>query len=246
MAGLIAGCARRGLMVKALPLSGACTSRCSLPLGSMMQQRQLHQGKPRLNTAVNPGWPVMWTNIYDKPGYDTDMELEYDVIPRDEFGVPAHIPPEVSTTIRHTYYIPPQYYPFLKKLGDDTPELKPYMDKLINGEMTFDDYEEMFYAFAKPLKIHRPRIPMPYRTAEEMKKSEEVAWEGAWLSFRQRVIGDYLARHYLRDFIGGMGVGLFFAWVYIQAHRQYRIDMKLFYLEAPEHKINWVVPRGDL
>ena len=23
------------------------------------------------------------------------------------------------------YYIPPQYYPFLKKLGDDTPELKP-------------------------------------------------------------------------------------------------------------------------
>ena len=25
---------------------------------------------------------------------------------------------------------------------------------------------------------------MPYRTAEEMKKSEEVAWEGAWLSFR--------------------------------------------------------------
>ena len=22
------------------------------------------------------------------------------------------------------YYIPPQYYPFLKKLGDDTPELK--------------------------------------------------------------------------------------------------------------------------
>ena len=27
------------------------------------------------------------------------------------------------------------------------------MDKLINGEMTFDDYEEMFYQFAKPLKI---------------------------------------------------------------------------------------------
>lgn len=65
-------------------------------------------------------------------------------MPRDEFGVPAHIPPEISTTIRHTcpaglwhlktaplrptcflrYYIPPQYYPFLKKLGDDTPELK--------------------------------------------------------------------------------------------------------------------------
>ena len=63
-------------------------------------------------------------------------------MPRDEFGVPAHIPPEISTTIRHTYYIPPQYYPFLKKLGDDTPELKPWMDKLMNGEMTFDDYEE--------------------------------------------------------------------------------------------------------
>eukprot|EP00928_Gymnodinium_smaydae_P024629 TRINITY_DN19873_c0_g2_i1.p1 TRINITY_DN19873_c0_g2~~TRINITY_DN19873_c0_g2_i1.p1 ORF type:complete len:479 (+),score=59.34 TRINITY_DN19873_c0_g2_i1:41-1477(+) len=33
---------------------------------------------------------------------------------------------------------------------------------------------------------------------------------------------------------------------YVQGHRQYRIDMKLFYLEAPEHKINWVKPRGDL
>ena len=30
------------------------------------------------------------------------------VMPRDEFGVPAHIPPELSTTIRHTYYVPPQ------------------------------------------------------------------------------------------------------------------------------------------
>jgi len=188
----------------------------------------------------------MYSIVYDKPGWDPEMELEYDVIPRDEFGVPAHIPPEVSTTIRHTYYVPPQYYPFLKKLGDDTPELKPYMDKLMNGEMTFDDYEEMFYQFAKPLKIHRPLIPMPYRSAEEMKRSEEVAWEGAWLSFRQRVIGDYLSRHYLRDFIAGMGLGLYFAWLYIQGHRQYRIDMKLFYLEAPEHKINWVTPRGDL
>lgn len=26
----------------------------------------------------------------------------YDEMPRDEFGVPAHIPPEISTTIRHT------------------------------------------------------------------------------------------------------------------------------------------------
>lgn len=32
------------------------------------------------------------------------------------------------------------------------------MDKLINGELTFDDYEEMFYQFAKPLK-RLNRIP---------------------------------------------------------------------------------------
>merc|ERR1711933_149113 len=109
-------------------------------------------------------------------------------------------------TIRHTYYIPPQYYPFLKKLGDDTPELKPYMDKLMNGEMTFDDYEEMFYAFAKPLKIYRPRIPIPYRSAEEMKNTDEDFWDGYGPLFR-------MALH--------------------SGHRQYRIDMKLFYLEAP-------------
>merc|ERR1712183_1033751 len=114
------------------------------------------------------------------------------------------IPPELSTQIRHTYYIPPQYYPFLKKLGDDTPELKPYTDKLMNGEMTYDDYEEMFYAFAKPLRIHRPRIPMPYRSAAEVAKSPEVDWESAWLSFRQRVYGDYTSRHYFRDLFVGM------------------------------------------
>jgi hypothetical protein len=28
--------------------------------------------------------------------------------------------------------------------------------------------KEMFYTFAKPLKIHRPRIAMPYRSAEEI------------------------------------------------------------------------------
>merc|ERR1712083_1282145 len=123
----------------------------------------------------------------------------------------GHIPPELSTTIRHTYYVPPQYYPF-----------------------------------PKPLKIYRPRIPIPYRSAEEMKNTDEVFWEGAWLSFRQRVLGDYFSRHYLRDFIAGMGMGLYFAWLYIQGHRQYRIDMKLFYLEAPEPKINWVKPRGDI
>merc|ERR1711971_732512 len=78
---------------------------------------------------------------------------------------------------------------------------KPFTDKLMNGEMTFDDYKEMFYTFAKPLKIHRPLIPMPYRTAEEVARSDEVAWEGAWLSFRQRVLGDYTSRQYLRDMI---------------------------------------------
>jgi hypothetical protein len=34
--------------------------------------------------------------------------------------------------------------------------------------------QEMFYQFAKPLKIYRPRIPMPYRTAEECAKVDEV------------------------------------------------------------------------
>jgi len=188
----------------------------------------------------------MYHITFDKPGWDPEMEFEFDVMPRDEYGVPAHIPPEISTTIRHTYYVPPQYYPFLKKLGDDTPELKPYMDKLVNGEMTFDDYEEMFYRFAKPLKIHRPRVPMPYRTEAETLREAEVNWESAWMSFRQRVLGDYYTRHYMRDFIAGMGIGLYLAWVFIQGHRQYRIDMKLFYIEAPECKINWMKPRGDL
>mmetsp|Transcript_13764 Transcript_13764/g.20279 ORF Transcript_13764/g.20279 Transcript_13764/m.20279 type:complete len:249 (+) Transcript_13764:3-749(+) len=211
-----------------------------------VQQRHIHYSPARLHAGNTPGWPVLYQIAYDKPGWNTDLELEYEVMPRDAFGVPAHIPPEVSTTIRHTYYVPPQYYPFLKKLGDDTPELKPYMDKLINGEMTFDDYEEMFYAFAKPLKISRKHIPMPYRTEAEIKNEAVVAWEGAWLSFRQRVMGDYISQHNLRDFIVGMALGLYVAWVFIQQHRQYRIDMKLFYIEAPEHKINWIVPRGDL
>ena len=39
----------------------------------------------------------MYHISYDKPGWDPEMELEYDVMPRDEFGVPAHIPPEVSS-----------------------------------------------------------------------------------------------------------------------------------------------------
>eukprot|EP00435_Cladocopium_sp_Y103_P036291 s603_g9.t1 len=217
VAAMIAGCARQTL---SQAVRRGVIAPCYAPL--LSQQRWLHQSSPRFNVACTPGVPVMFTTIYDKPGYDDYLELEWDEMPRDEFGVPAHIPPELSTTIRHTYYIPPQYFPFLKKLGDDTPELKPWMDKLMNGEMTFDDYEEMFYQFAKPLKIHRPLIPMPYRnlTANhastpsmwEMKKSPEMLWEGAWLSFRQRVLGDYTSRHYFRDFIGGMGVGVFLAW----------------------------------
>eukprot|EP00811_Abedinium_folium_P002546 NODE_12338_length_1230_cov_8.368994.p2 GENE.NODE_12338_length_1230_cov_8.368994~~NODE_12338_length_1230_cov_8.368994.p2 ORF type:complete len:242 (-),score=78.36 NODE_12338_length_1230_cov_8.368994:226-951(-) len=229
-------------------LSSLLAPRVVAPAAAALlpQVRHFHRSLPRHHGLVNPGWPVMFDITYDKPGWNPEMELEYDVMPRDAFGVPAHIPPEVSTKINHTYYVPPQYYPFLKKLGDDTPELKPYMDRLMNGEMTFDDYEEMFYAFAKPLKIHRSKIPMPYRSEAEQAKSDEVAWEGAWLSFRERVLGDYLSRHYIREFLVGMAIGAFWAWLYLAMHRQYRIDMKLFYLEAPEHKINWVVPRGDL
>merc|ERR1719491_1791642 len=181
MAGLLA---RRGL-----PSFVGASAPAARLLPAAMQQRMIHQSVPRHHQAVNPGWPVMYAITYDKPGWDPEMELEYDVMPRDEFGVPAHIPPELSTTIRHTYYVPPQYYPFLKKLGDDTPELKPWMDKLMNGELSFADYEEMFYAFAKPLKIYRDRFPMPYRSEEEIAKNEEVNWESAWLSFRQRVHG---------------------------------------------------------
>lgn len=43
------------------------------------------------------------------------------------------------------------------------------------------------------LRIHRPLIPMPYRTEEEMKKSPELAWEGAWLSFRPSATGSSYA-----------------------------------------------------
>lgn len=104
------------------------------------------------------------------------------------FSVPAQLPPEVSQHIKHVYYVPPQFYPFLKKLGEDTPALQPYTQKLIKGELTYDDYEEMFYKFAKPLKIYRNQIPMPYRTPEEIQREEEVAWEGAWLTYRQKVL----------------------------------------------------------
>lgn len=35
------------------------------------------------------------------------------------------------------------------------------------------------------------------------------------------------------------------SYMWIEQQRGHRISMKLFYLEAPEHKINWVKPRGD-
>ncbi|EER01230.1 conserved hypothetical protein, partial [Perkinsus marinus ATCC 50983] len=196
--------------------------------------------------AYNGGYPFHYVVQYDDPNYDCEADFEFEEIPRDEFGVPAHIPPELSTQIRHTYYVPPQYYPFLKKLGEDTPELKPYTDKLIMGDMTYDDYEEMFYKFAKPLKIYRSRLPLPYRTDEEISQEKYVNWCGRWYSYRQRLQGDYYSRHYFRDWLIGVMLGMYLGNLCVQQHRQYRVDMKLFYLEAPEHKINWVKPRGDL
>ncbi|KAL8448938.1 hypothetical protein Emag_003790 [Eimeria magna] len=193
-----------------------------------------------------PGYPMLFDVKYDRPTWQPLWEDEHEVIPRDGYGVPAHIPPEISTKIKHVFHVPPQFYPFLKKLGDDTPALQPYMEKLIKGDLTFQDYEEMFYKFAKPAKIYRKQIPMPYRTPEEIAREQEVEWEGAWLSYRQRVLADYQSAMNLREYLFGAVLGLFFAYLWLDQHRQYRIDMKLFYLEAPEFKMNWVKPRGDL
>lgn len=193
-----------------------------------------------------PGYPMMYSFNYDKPTWQPLWEDENEVMPRDEFGVPALVPPEVSTNIKHVYHLPPHFYPFIKKLGHDTPALQPYTNLLINGQLTFDKYEEMFYKFVQPLKIYRKLIPMPYRTAMEMSHEEEMQWESAWMSFRSKVYYDYFSQMKLREYIAGIVFGLFGAWVWMDNMRQYRIDMKLFYLEAPEHKINWVKPRGDL
>ena len=47
--------------------------------------------------------------------------------------------------------------------------------------------------FAEPqclfARIHRPLIPMPYRSEAEMKKSPEVAWEGAAANRADRTKG---------------------------------------------------------
>ncbi|KYF45960.1 hypothetical protein TGARI_229920 [Toxoplasma gondii ARI] len=192
------------------------------------------------------GSPMLFVMQWDRPTWQPVWEDEHQVIPRDGFGVPAQIPPEVSQHIKHVYYVPPQFFPFLKKLADDTPSLQPFMYKLIKGDFTYDDYEEMFYKFAKPLKIYRNQIPMPYRTPEEMAREAEVAWEGAWLSYRQKVLASYNTAMFFREYLFGALIGVYCAFLFLDQHRQYRLDMKLFYLEAPEHKINWVVPRGDL
>lgn len=163
-----------------------------------------------------------------------------------QFRIPATIPPEIGSRIEHTYRLPPQFYPFLKKLGDDTPSLKPYMDKLIRGEFTFDDYEEMFYKFSKPLKIYRKLIAMPFRTAQEKLCEDLVSWESAWYTYRQQVAAEYNVVISLREYILGMLIGIYFAYLWKEMNWQYRADMRLFYSSAPEHKINWVKPRGDL
>lgn len=186
------------------------------------------------------------TMVYGPADWNPEKKYEWDVMPRDSYGVPAHIPPDISTAVQHTYHIPPSYFPFIKKIGDDSPELKPWMDKLIKGQLTFHDYEEMFYHNCKPLKVYRKRLPVPYRTDHEMAQSEEVFWEGRWHHFRNQVFGEYAGIYVMRDFMISFVFGLWFCQLYMSTIYWYREDMKLFYLEAPEHKINWVVPRGDL
>eukprot|EP00916_Digyalum_oweni_P008717 GHVL01014545.1.p1 GENE.GHVL01014545.1~~GHVL01014545.1.p1 ORF type:complete len:250 (+),score=18.58 GHVL01014545.1:63-812(+) len=192
------------------------------------------------------GWASTYIITTIRPDWKPIKEVEYETAPRDEMGVPVQIPPEVSTKIRQCYSVRPQFFPFIKKLGDDTPAIKPYTDKLIRGELTFIEFEEMFYKCTKPLKIYRELLNMPFRTAEEQAKSEEVDWEGYWLSYRQRIRGDYSIKHQTRHWLVGLGIGIYWMHLWVQANRQYRIDMKLFYIEAPEHKINWVLPRGDI
>jgi hypothetical protein len=45
----------------------------------------------------------------------------------------------------------------------------------LEGKLTFYEYEEMFYRNAKPLKIWRNRLPLPYRTDAEIAKEDEVS-----------------------------------------------------------------------
>ncbi|EDO07661.2 putative integral membrane protein [Babesia bovis T2Bo] len=194
----------------------------------------------------NTGWPILVATNTTQPMWQSYTWGEHSVIPRDGYGCPGTFPPEVSTKIKHTFRLPPQFYPFLKKLGDDTPELKPYMDRLISGKFTNQDYEEMFYKFAKPLKIYRKLIPKPFRTAEEQANEARVSWESAWVTYRQKMAGEYNVVICIREYITGLLVAFYAAYLWTKMHRQYRADMRLFYHDAPEHKIKWVVPRGDL
>lgn len=192
------------------------------------------------------GWPILIASNTTQPMWQAYAWGEHSVIPRDGYGCPATFPPEVTTKIHHTFRLPPQFYPFLKKLGDDTPALKPYMDRLISGKFTNNDYEEMFYKFAKPLTIYRRLIPKPFRTVEEQAKEAEVSWESAWLSYRQSVAAEFNVLINMREYLLGMLIGVYVGYLWLQMQRQYRADMRLYYHEAPEHKVKWVVPRGDL
>ncbi|GFE52757.1 chromosome complete related protein [Babesia ovis] len=194
----------------------------------------------------NTGWPILVATNTTQPMWQSYTWGEHSVIPRDGYGCPGTFPPEVSTKITHTFRLPPQFYPFLKKLGDDTPALKPYMDRLITGKFTNQDYEEMFYKFAKPLKIYRKLIPKPFRTAEEQAREAEVSWESAWLSYRQQVAAEYNVAIGMREYLMGMLVALYGAYLWMKMHRQYRADMRLFYHEAPEHKVNHQTANGPL
>lgn len=220
----------------------AQAARPSIGLASHRSLYTLSTPKQRF---MRPNDVYTFSVITDKPWYP-QRYLEWEVMPRDEFGVPAHIPPDISTLITHTYYVPPQYYPFLKKIGDETPELKPWTDKMIKGQLSFADYEEMFYKNAKPLKVFRNRIPMPWRSDAEISRAAEVEWEGKWLFYRIRVMGEYRTRSIFRDYMTACLVAVFWSQIWMSQVAIYNDDMRLFYLEAPEHKINWVVPRGDL
>ena len=95
-------------------------------------------------------------------------------------------------------------------------------------------------------KITRSRFPIPYRTPAEVAYTRKIEWESAWLSFRQRVHNDYNSQCWFRDSILGQVMGMFMVFLWLDTQIYAREDMKLFYLEAPEHKINWVPARGDL
>ena len=104
----------------------------------------------------------------------------------------------------------------------------------------------MFYKASKPLQINRKRFPLPYRTEGEEKLTQVVDWESALFSFQQRVWGEYLTAYFMTDFLVSLFFGLWCGQILITQAVYYREDMKLYYVEAPEHKINWIVPRGDL